>query len=111
MKKIFKYSFPLGKNRGSIRAYLTLINILFFSIMIIADLIAYFLDKDLTLLLILTLLTGGLTALSQGWYFGQRMYQDPERPVKQFLAKPSVRSIEYPITDEKKEKIIRERFE
>lgn len=111
MKKLFKFQFPFGWNRGSIRALFTLINLSLFCIIIIADLVAYFLNKDLTHLIILTLLLGCLVSCSLGFYFGQRMYQDTEKPVKQYRAKPEVRSVEHAITDEEGEKIVRERFE
>lgn len=84
-------------NRKVIRSILTLLNALIFSIIIIVDIIAFFQDRDLELLIVLTLLTGSLVAYSQAWYFGSFNLKQEETEVKLTQdIKPEVRFIEKP---------------
>jgi len=84
-------------DRKLICGVLTLLNVLMFSIIIIVDIIAFFQERDLTFLIILTLLSGSLSAYSQAWYFGSSNVKKESSFVKRINnLKPEVRILSKP---------------
>lgn len=80
--------------------YLVLLNFLLFSIIIIVDIIAFFQERDLEFLIILTVLISILVAYSQGFYFGNLSIQIQSKEIKLSSdLKPEVRIVEKPMTE------------
>jgi hypothetical protein len=78
---------------------LTLLIYLIFSIIIITDIVAFFMNKNLEFLVILTLLSGSLVAYSQAWYYGNANSNNKKIEYSNRL-KPEVRIIQKPMTQE-----------
>jgi len=106
----FKRLFQL--NRDSVRDLLTLLIYLTFSIIIIVDIIAFFKDKDLDFLIILTLLSGSLVAYSQAWYYGRGENVLPKELIAtKSNIKPEVRIANDPMTQEELDESVSKEME
>jgi membrane protein implicated in regulation of membrane protease activity len=109
-EKLYNWIMPLGMKRGSVRAILALTSAGLFLIIILADIVALFIISNvliLTVFGVLTFMIMGMFALSQGWYFGERMHQSKEEPKKEVIGKPEVLSRDF-ILDEDQAREFRE---
>ena len=100
MLKFKKILSLLNLTQQSGRIFLALINVLIFSIIIIVDIIAFFQERNLEFLVIITLMSGSLVAYSQAWIYGSNHENKNEVDGLTSKLKPDVRVIKRPMTEE-----------